>query len=618
MASTSNLLKQAETRRRKIKEQQDNIRSFEWSISAKTYDDYADYRNYLEDRSKGETDINRALSYERDIVGARRTYVSHEIQRQTIDVLEGDSTLQDKYNRVVDFYVFAVNNDDFDLAQSLRLQADNIDRSIQAQQERAQVLAEKMASEQVQTVGDYVDMVINGRDLPSGALSLRELNEGFKLGGDEYLNELGKSAAEALGVGTASYWDVYKGIVDDVLNTYLTASESLDPVNAAKLKKEYNDIINGDTTFQVPGLGRLNYQDINDAVDAQRAGQNLFVSVQRDGKNVFKKTNVTDYVWARDANGQFSLVRVRDEVADNFNAKSRVLKRDDKGNVVYKDGKPQYYSYKEALTRAGFDVIGSADGKLVIRATTASTALNIPGISGNQSFDVVIGEDGQVKLLATDDQGNQNIYGIDLSPDGTAKVGAINKEDISIFGDKYSAPTKEGVALTKQIIGQVDTRDRMDPNNPFRVLDQIDPYGRSISSTDYLFSQGQRVAELRQIPQLPSNDVDLGPVSKYGSAELQKRINTASTTLQAANLNPQGNIANPQQQTTPQLQAGASFNLNTTPVPANASLRVQKPVAQPVVTVSKPAPTPSLTVNKPKNTSIPLGVTQSKSQQIKL
>ena len=592
MPSVSSLIKSADARRQKIAEQEDSLAAYKWDLSSKSYDDYLEYKKYLEDRAGSASDPSKQLSYTKKVSAANRSFTSHEIQRQTIDVLEGNSTNQNKYNNIVDLYSYAVANDDLDLAQSLHLQLDNLDRTIQGERQATQALAERMASERVTDVKDYIDLVINGKDLPSGALSLKELNDIYKKNGDEGLNDIGKAAAEALGTpGQASYWDMYKGIVDDVLATYQMATAGLDPVNAAKLQKEYNDIIDGSTTFNVPGLGKISYQDINDAVDAQRAGQNLFVSSQRDGQNVFKKTKVSDYVWRRDVNGNYSLLKVRNEVGDNFDSASQVLKRDAKGNVVYKNGKAEALSYRDALKQAGFDVLDTEDGRLVVRGTTNTGELGIPGISGNQSFDVVIGEDGQVKLLAQDENGNQSIYGIDLSQDGTFKVNQVKQEDVSIFGDKYSAPTKEGVALTKAIIGQDNNNDVPiigGSNDPLKVLNSVDPYGRPINTTDIL-NTGNQIAKLRALGD-QGVVADFGPISKYGSLELQNRINTAGARIQAANVSPQGNVFNTQNQQAPQIQATPTFNLNQTPVPFNAKLRVTK---------AAPAPTPTVTVAQP-------------------
>jgi len=142
MPSVSSLLKSAQSTQRKIAEQQDAQVAYDWSLSAKTYGDFITYKEYLDSRRDfyGE-DASKLLTLDKTITSARKAYTSNEIQRQNINIIEGTGTNESKYQKMVDLFYEAVDNGDYDLAQTLNLQLDNLSVKMQQEQIAAQEAA---------------------------------------------------------------------------------------------------------------------------------------------------------------------------------------------------------------------------------------------------------------------------------------------------------------------------------------------------------------------------------------------------------------------------------------------------------------------------------------------
>src|ERR1051325_4972312 len=96
MAGTSSLLKSAQATRRKAQQQQDAEVAYQWNQSAKTYEDFLAYSQYLNEQAGKTSSASDSLDYRKKLDTARSGYVSNEIQRQSIGVLEGRTTNQQK------------------------------------------------------------------------------------------------------------------------------------------------------------------------------------------------------------------------------------------------------------------------------------------------------------------------------------------------------------------------------------------------------------------------------------------------------------------------------------------------------------------------------------------
>lgn len=545
MATISSLLKQAESARKKRRQFEDQLAAYEWSISAKTQDDFLEYSKFIGDRLVNENDASKALSYQKTLTSTRRSFVSHEIQRQSINVLEGRQNSQGKYNTMVDLYQSAVELGDLDLAQSLRLQLDNLDRSIQAEQQRANSIASTMASAQATSVEDTVDYITKDTD-PNGAFNfideegnnrvlptLGALRKIYEDGGEESINEISQLVADATGTGAGNYWDIAGAVVEQViaLNQEGAQLVGVDTSKGRQFLQFAERIQNGEMKFEIaPGLGKLSYTDVIDAQDASRAGQQLFIPAQRNGENVFEKTKVTDFVWGRDANGDYKLIQVRQEFGDNFGERGQQIK------FTNADGETEFINPTDARNRLieqGFN-ISESDGKLVLGTTQGQSQarqLQALGISPGTSFDVVTGRDGNLRFVTPDER----IFDIELNESGFGLT-EVKKEDVSVFGEfglgQFGAPTREGVEIVKRITRQD------------QKATQSDLLQRS-------FSHLQDTSNILSTAQLTSERLRLAEEERQRAAEL---------------VQPSSRFA---------FQQAGAPGLNTTGVPDNSRLSVQ-------------------------------------------
>lgn len=166
MPSVSSLLRSAAATRKKIAEQEDAQVAFDWAQSAKTYEDFVEYRKYLDERRKSYADDpSKLLTIDKTISAARRGYTSNEIQRQNINIVEGKASSQDKYNALVNLFYQAVDNGDYDLAQTLNLQLDNLSVKIQQDQiSQANSFAAARAAG-AKSATDFIRKLEKGSDL---------------------------------------------------------------------------------------------------------------------------------------------------------------------------------------------------------------------------------------------------------------------------------------------------------------------------------------------------------------------------------------------------------------------------------------------------------------------
>ena len=126
MPALSALLRSAQAAQKKVQAQKDAERAYQFSTSLKTYDDYKSYSEYIQKRASGGVDASTGLSLQKTLDSAFKGYISNEIQRSAIGVLEGTSSSIDKYNKIYGFMQQAQDAGQFDLAQGLTLQLENL------------------------------------------------------------------------------------------------------------------------------------------------------------------------------------------------------------------------------------------------------------------------------------------------------------------------------------------------------------------------------------------------------------------------------------------------------------------------------------------------------------
>lgn len=625
----SSLLRSANSVRAKAQAYSDQEAAFNWNMSDKSMADYQAYSRYLQTASRTAATPSAALTYQTKAIEGQRTFVSHEIQRQTIATMEGSGTLQDKYNTIAQFHDAALNNGDLNLAQTLRSQADSVDVAIQNQRIAQQALAKSMAENQVTTIQDYVskqmDQVNNMLNLVK-QYGIGEVDKALSSGGGTPTNVWDKIATV---VGTPDANGVYPA--NSLLGGLYTMASSLPAQQANTLMKQANDLISGNN-FDVPGVGKISLQDVVQQQAAVRAGQSLFYdagsTLSPDGtvNHQLARSKTDNYVWSVDASGKYSLIPTMSQNG-KVEGDASVLHQDAQGNYLDSSGNiigkfnpdnntttwakksnGDLYSKKDAMmslndmvSKAGFQLNGKNDADGTFNIAQTANSLNTPlNVTGGADMKATIDDQGHLRFITTDVNGNAKLYGMSFDQQGNASVNPIDETNLSHFGDvgwKNSTGDQIGHAMTNAIYGQSNPGSISALNNFTGTDNTLSAFMRPGNSSDVL-ATGSAIKQfnLKQAAQLNLAQ-DFGGMSQFGSVQLSQQIATAGAQL-GAQANPQGNVGNPQYQAPVRLQAAPSFNLNQTPGLNNPNfgLKVANPAPRPL-SVSAPAPNPTLSVS---------------------
>lgn len=416
MATPSALLRGAASAAQKTRDFNDSLAAYQWDNSPKTYADYLAYDGYLESQSQGVADPGTLLAYQKKRDSARSGYISNEIQRQSIDVIEGNTSNVDKYDRMLNLYYQAADAGQNDLAQGLRLQLDNLSVTIQNEVKSA-ISANKEASAEItknidNQVKDAVDQINENAKYA--------LDQYQKLGPDEFQKATGSDIFSMLANMVNSQDPNNPGLVQ----IYSQASQvTPDPSKIREYQTKFNGLANGESTgIKLPGVGELTYKDITDQVQAQSTGQTLFDTVDTAQGTQFVKNKTTGYEWGRDANGNYQLMPILN-ANQNFTSA-----------VPGKKGKNQQYS--DVLANNGFDVISQGDN-LVVRNNGEFDSAGVPrgqrvqlyvdasgnlqAINGNKAFN--LGFDQTGKFTGLNEQAPNPI---NLLPSGNQRFSRFN------------------------------------------------------------------------------------------------------------------------------------------------------------------------------------------------
>jgi hypothetical protein len=306
MAGTSALLKSAASVRNQLATYQDAVKAFEYSNSAYTDSAFSDYKSYLQQRidslnsSPSISNASKALSLTKALDSAGKSNISATIQRENIQMLSGNASLQDKYGVVVDQYTRAYSNGDMTLAQSLMSQAYSISQSIQLQAQQAadaqvtlaksaEAAAKQGASDQV-SIGDHLTD------------SLKQLNNDIKTVGVSDFNktvqkwtQANKDTLESLGVklpNQPNYWDVVQGVAGAQYNHYMLASQAYAPYGSGFGSQSWDaaqkaNAINSGVTSLPTLAGSISLQEVMQAA----ANPSEYVYNPTQGK--FVQTQIT-------------------------------------------------------------------------------------------------------------------------------------------------------------------------------------------------------------------------------------------------------------------------------------------------------------------------------------
>lgn len=422
MAGVTSLLRSAQAAQKKIQAQQDAQVAYDYSNSPKTYDDYVKYTDYLTKRSKSVTDPSTALTLQKTFDSAYKGYISNEIQRATINTLEGRGTSIDKYNKIYGFMDQAMKSGQYDLAQSLNLQLDNLYVNIQNEAQRAQDSAERLAvaqeryNEKQAKAGAAANLSM-GKSLERG---LEGLNNAFAKGGQKAYNEAAKTfiqqnkeLIETLTGqklpkdASTNIGQVIAGTIKGIGIYYNMAADAIsmtDPEKAVEYMDKAQQIASGTKTYKTPA-GNMSYADAQEFA----ANQTLYGQVQN------KKT------------GQFELAR---HALSGYQV-------DEQGNIT-KQASPYFQGQQpvdKKLTKADqkqLEKLGFGSVQYDSKTGQYTAQLSDKTNEWFKATDIGLPEGSQINLVKTAqgfqyvDPTGKNLYNIATDKRG---LGAIYKVD---------------------------------------------------------------------------------------------------------------------------------------------------------------------------------------------
>lgn len=591
--STSSLLASAAARRNKIQQQQDDLIAFEYSLSAKTYDDFVAYSNYLKQQSEKNPDASSQLTYQKAIVGARKGYTSNEIQRQNIDVIEGRADNRGKYQKMVDLYYQALNNNDYDLAQSLNLQLDNLSVKIQLEDqskaEAAQRVAGAMASNQVKDLKALVKKIKEGTEEI-------DLGNGQKVAGIKQINETLRTGDAANYF--AALYDTTKALQSLVGDAYNSATDQ-DTVDKIANDTTLHDIITGDAKFGV-AIGsngqekKLGMEDIELAYRSAAANNPIYsLSTKLDAKTgqqtfSLKENKIDDFAWTRNDDGTFSATEVRSSNKPNYQSLSTEITDD--GHIVGEGGYINTGEQNKDGTFKGTKVKSDKSLSIGNRLQALGVVVEKPNSDG--TFDLLIpGQnatvkgsimpDGTLRYFGAPGQfsgESAGLYEINVINGNSREVAPDEASDFgneSVFGGLLSQPSERGQNYIKNLQGL----------SPVKEVAPVDLRKANINSIGG-----------RPLLQAPGGIQVAHDFSGSGSAVTTRLLQGANFTSGNVLKEAQERIRQAAAAENARLQAARTVNLNQTPVAQFASngapirqLTVAKPKAQPRISIQQPA-----------------------------
>jgi len=438
MATPSSILRGASSAQQKVRDYNDAVAAYEWENSPKTYADYTAYQDYLSSQQSSVVDPATQLSYQKKMDSARSAYVSNEVQRQSIDVIEGNASNTDKYNRMADLYYFAANNGQDDLAQSLRLQLDNLSVTIQNEQKAASAANKTAADEAAKTIDAQVkDAVTQIHDNANYALE-----QYSKLGPQKFQEATGSDIFSMLANMVNSSDPNNPGLVQ----VYSQAAQiSPDASKVADYQTKFNGIANGEATgIKLPGVGDVSYKDLADQAYAQSTGQTLFDTVDTGNGVQFTRNKTTGYAWGRDENGNYKLMPI-------YNPKPNFA-----SNISDPKNKNQNLKYDTLLKNSGFEVTQNGNNLTVRNNGEFDKA----GIARGEQVQLYVDKDGNLQLV----NGNSAYsLGFDQKTGKYVGINAQTSNPINLLGDQFNNRYFAGQDLSHLPGGTIGTIDTSSP-----------------------------------------------------------------------------------------------------------------------------------------------------------
>lgn len=475
MASVSSLLRSAAAARERVINYQDSTAAFQYQLSAKTQQDWEDYQSYLQNRLNRSSTAQDQLSYLRTLNSAENSYVSQEIERASIAILDGSGSNTAKFNTMLQLQQEAARRGNADLVQNLQYRLLSLQETIQNEYERQQRAAATMAMNRVSTVSDLVKKFTESNEYI-------QLADGTVVRGiaglDDELKQLGTTQSPQGLFGEAA------NTLNALQSTMLDIYNSLgDPDAAATFVDRYNDYFTGDKKFKIGGQN-LTYNDVILARDSAYMNNPLYSPVQTfnptTGQAEFKleKNKVDDLVWAvstgPDGQQHYQLVQTRTQLEPSKDTQGLSTIITDDGYVVRKEttttplgSTTKYFTADGEITdqnqlralRSGEATVANRlklAGYTVMGQNGQTVQLSIPG-AGQVEATVMPGGKLRYAGQATWDPTQSGIYEIDSV---TGQIHEIPPDEYlfareSNFGGSLGESSGADMALGGGITGAV-------------------------------------------------------------------------------------------------------------------------------------------------------------------
>lgn len=466
MSKVSSLIKSAQSAQRRNVSYQKQVAAFEWSLSAKTYADYLDYADFLQEMTGLADNASDALSIQNTLKSARRSYMSAEIQRENINIMLGNQDIYGKYNSIVALHEQAMRIGDLDMAQNLANTLYSLDLDIKALEASAQGSAYTAAKNHVKATEDWVDLFENGNPALGGMIetqngvfkSFSQLNQEF----------------ESQGNTSFGYWQDMRDTLNE-LNSQMQVM--LDQAEAMGDQEAYNDVYDEwkDALKSIPTVvGNLNSDEIMvNAGEADAANEQFSTvkttekyidengEVQTYTKHTMVKNEVDDYIWIRDEDGKYKAIEAGVRPGQTTIDEQLDSRYSDDGKFIAQgeDGYNEATSLKDRLLKAGITIQTGSNG-------TFYADIPMPG-GRNEIVEVTILPGGKIRFMGApndfsgDQQGIYEIDVIGLPSDGSTifdintNARAVSPDEISDFGDERSYMSAFGKRAVAGILGTI-------------------------------------------------------------------------------------------------------------------------------------------------------------------
>lgn len=465
MAGISSLLRSASAARKKVEAQQDSEVAYKYSTSAKTFENYKEYSAYLQKRAKSITDPGAALTLQKTADAAYKGYISNEIQRQTINTLEGRGTSMDKYNKIYSFMDQAMKSGQYDLAQSLNLQLDNLYINIQNEARTAQESAARLGEAQVKyqeklAKANAASNLSMGKSLEAG---LESLNQAFAKGGQTAYNAAAKTfvnqnrelieklTGEKLPKDVSTnLGQVISGTIKGIGTYYNLASEAVamtDPEKAVEYQDKARSIASGQKKYATPA-GQMSYQDAQEFAK----NQGLYGQVQNTETGQFGLARRAISGYQVDEQGNITKQATPyfqgQQPTDNkmTNADKKQLEKLGFGAVNYDQKTGQYTAQLGEKTNEWFKAtdIGLPEGSQINLIKTADGFQYVDG-SGKNLYNIAVDDRGLGAVYKVDNLNKQTHlsgqYGFNQSVNSLIKRADFlqTEKQLKIFNDAVAA-----------------------------------------------------------------------------------------------------------------------------------------------------------------------------------